>query len=67
LRLITEVGVVLPDLARRATNRPLKQIRDPLLENPISGKPDRILEAFGLQFVKAASALRGKGKVGNPG
>ena len=41
--------MVPPDLDGRATNRPLKQIPDPLLKNLIGGQPDRILEAFGLQ------------------
>jgi hypothetical protein len=48
LRLITEAGVVPPDLVRRTANRALEQVADPQLQNLIGRQPDRVLEPFGL-------------------
>jgi hypothetical protein len=44
-----EAGVEAPGLDGRATDWLLKQIRDPLMENLIGGRPDRVFESFGLQ------------------
>ena len=49
LGLIAEAGVEPLHVVRRATDRSLEQIRDPLLKDLIGGQSDRILEAFGLQ------------------
>jgi len=49
LRLIAEVGLVPPNLARRTLNKALEQIRDPLLKHLIGGPSNHILEVFGLQ------------------
>ncbi len=46
-RLVGEIGVVLPDLVRRTTDRALEQVGDPVLQNLVGGQSDRILDPFG--------------------
>ena len=47
--LIGEVGVVPPHLVRRTPDRAREQVADPLLQDLVGGKADRILDPLGFE------------------
>ena len=63
-RLIAEVGVVPPNIVRRATDWALEQVADPVLEDLIGWNTDRILDPLGFEILvdpgmaKASSARK---------
>ena len=50
-RLIGEVRVGPPHIVRRAADRALEQIADPLLQDAVGRKPDRILDPLGFEIL----------------
>lgn len=60
-RLIAEVGVIPAHMERRLPDRQLEQIADPVLQNPVCRKPDRIFDPLG--FEEAVDLGIGKARV----
>src|SRR5439155_17875580 len=49
LSLIAEARMEAPHLVRRAPNRSIEQIADLLLQDPVCGQPNRILDLLAFQ------------------